>query len=329
MQMNRSINAIFEIKECTQFDALALETFRFQANHCEVYKTYLDLLGIHSSKVNNVSKIPFLPVELFKTHTVYCGVEPAQQIFTSSATTGMTPAKHHIAKISIYEESFTRSFRLFIGAPEHYSILALLPSYSERSDSSLIYMVNQLMLQSGDSDNRYFLYNHEDLFHHLISLRNRKKTTLLFGVTFALLDFLNHYTIDFPDLEIIETGGMKGRGKEFTRKVLHQIISQGFGTNHIYSEYGMAELLSQAYAKEGVLFMPPPWMAVFVRDMHDPFRFLANGQLGVINIIDLANRYSCSFIETQDMGIIHSNNCFEVTGRIPFSELRGCNLLLE
>jgi hypothetical protein len=189
-------------------------------------------------------------------------------------------------------------------------------------------MVEALMQQSGSFPNGFYLHNHAELLQQLTMLRGRRVRTLLFGVSFALLDFIENYTLDFPELEIIETGGMKGRGEEISRRELHARIGRGFGTRHIYSEYGMAEILSQAYSKEGGLFLTPPWMRIYVRDLYDPFRPLPNGQQGGINIIDLANRYSCSFIETQDMGIRHADNAFELLGRIPFSELRGCNLLL-
>jgi len=328
-QMPTPVHTIFDIKNGTQFERFALETFCFQANNCEVYKSYLDLLGVEPKHVTSVGEIPFLPIELFKTHTVYCGAHPAQHLFTSSATTGMAQAQHHIAHLSIYEESFTRAFRLFMDAPERYTILALLPSYAERQGSSLVYMVTQLMQQSGAPQNGFYLYNHAELFHHLITLRDQKKRTLLFGVAFALLDFIENYTIDFPDLEVVETGGMKGRGMELSRNDLHQKLKQGFGSRHIHSEYGMAELLSQAYAIEGSRFLTPPWMRVLVRDFHDPFRLLPHGEKGGINIIDLANRYSCAFIETHDMGTLYADNSFELHGRIPFSELRGCNLLLD
>jgi hypothetical protein len=241
----------------------------------------------------------------------------------------MVPAKHHVANTSVYEEGFSRTFCYFLDNPVNYTILALLPSYMERQGSSLLYMVDKLMQQSGAPENGFYLSNHAELYHQLIWLRNNEKRTLLFGVSFALLDFLQNHTIVFPNLEVIETGGMKGRGIELSRNELHQKLKQGFGTTHIHSEYGMAELLSQAYAIEGALFSTPPWMRVLIRDFHDPFRILPNGQRGGINIIDLANRYSCSFIETQDMGILHTNNSFELLGRIPLSELRGCNLMLE
>ena len=336
----------FDIETVAQFNALALETFHFQAQHSEVYRSYLRLIGKDPKEITSVGEIPFLPIELFKSHTVYCGTGFPQRTFLSSATTGTTPSKHPVADLSIYEESLTRAFRLFFGAPNRYTFLALLPTYLERQDSSLVYMVNNLMQQSGAQENGFYLYNHEELYRQLVKLRDAGKRTLLFGVAFALLDFVEHYTLDFPDLEVVETGGMKGRGAEITRAELHQKIGERLGTQNISSEYSMAELLSQAYTQGGELFATPPWMAVLIRDFHDPFRLLPHGQKGGINVIDLANRYSCSFVETQDMGISYETdtgsktstrnacvplvgNPFEILGRTPHSELRGCNLLLE
>lgn len=323
-------NKIFEIQNRDQFITFALETFRFQAQHCEVYRSYITLLGTNPKEVTSLSKIPFLPIELFKTHTVYCGAQPPQHLFLSSATTGLTPSFHHIALLELYQESFLRCFTHFFGSPEQYTILALLPSYLERPNSSLVYMVNHLMKRSGAKENRFYLNNHKELYHQLSTLNHQgKQRTLLFGLSFALLQFLEEYTLQFPDLDVVETGGMKGRAIEISRTQLHQQLREGFGTTHIHSEYGMAELLSQGYAKNGNLFTPPPWMAVLIRDFHDPFRYVPHKQKGGINIIDLANRYSCSFIETQDMGVSHTEQTFEILGRIPFSDLRGCNLLLE
>ena len=313
----------------SDFCRTALETFRFQAQKCEVYRSYLALLGIDPISVKTIREIPFLPVELFKTHTVYAGDLPPQHIFTSSATSGMQPAQHHVASLGLYEKSFFCCFRQFFGPPEQYTILALLPSYLERIGSSLVYMVNRLMEQSGAPDNGFYLYNHQQLYDRLCTLRTRQMPVILFGVSFALLNFTQTCNLSFPELHVIETGGMKGRNIEISRADLHQRLSQGFGTSHIHSEYGMAELLSQAYAIEGTRFTAPPHMQVVIRDLHDPFYLLPCGRKGGVNIIDLANRYSCSFIETQDMGVLHPDQTFEILGRIPFSELRGCNLLLD
>lgn len=311
------------------FCRTALDIFRFQSRQCKVYRSYLELLGVEPASVKEIRDIPFLPVEFFKTHTVYSSSLPPQHVFTSSATSGMQPAQHHVAKLGLYEKSFSRCFRQFFGTPEQYTILALLPAYLERSGSSLVYMVDRLMQQSGAPDNGFYLYNHQELYHRLCKLRTDQKPVILFGVSFALLDFLQTCSLSFPELQVIETGGMKGRGIELSRNELHQRLRQGFGSRHIHSEYGMAELLSQAYAIEGERFVAPPWMRVLIRDLHDPFYPLPCGQKGGVNLIDLANRYSCSFIETQDLGILHPDQSFEILGRIPFSELRGCNLLID
>ena len=319
---------IFDIRNTEDFARQAMKTFRFQATHCQIYADYLRLLQTDTDQVQAPEQIPHLPIELFKTHLVYCGLEAPEITFTSSATTGMVPAQHAVAYRALYEESFSRTFRQFMGAPSDYSLLALLPSYLERQGSSLVYMVDKLMQQARAPHSGYYLYNHEELHHKLILLREEGLPVLLIGVSFALLDFAESFPLDFPRLKIIETGGMKGRGQELSRTDLHRRLTQGFDTTQIYSEYGMAELLSQAYASEDGLFRTPPWMQVSIRDLHNPFRRLPPGRRGGINIIDLANRYSCAFIETQDLGIAHPNQSFEVLGRIPYSELRGCNMLL-
>ena len=319
---------IFNIHNPEDFARCTMETFHFQAAECQVYAKYLRLLQIDPTQVQAPEQIPHLPIELFKTHFVYSGPEAPEITFTSSATTGMVPAQHPVACLALYQESFSRTFRQYIGPPSEYSLLALLPSYLERQGSSLVYMVDNLMQQARPAHSGYYLYNHEALYQKLCLLREEGLPALLIGVSFALLDFVQDFTLDFPALKIIETGGMKGRGLELSRPDLHQRLSAGFGTTQIYSEYGMAELLSQAYALEDGLFRTPPWMQVSIRDVHNPFSILPPGQRGGINIIDLANRYSCAFIETQDLGIAHPDQSFEVLGRIPYSELRGCNMLL-
>ena len=323
-----SPDSIFTIHSPEDFAACALKTFRFQAAHCHVYADYLRLLQTDIDQIHSLEQIPHLPIELFKTHFVYCGPQKPEMVFTSSATTGMVPAQHPVASRKLYEESFSRTFRQFMGAPSDYNLLALLPSYLERQGSSLVYMVDKLMQQARKPHSGYYLYNHEELHHKLLLLQAQGQPCLLVGVSFALLDFAQACPLSFPELKIIETGGMKGRGQELSRLELHSRLTQGFGTTQIYSEYGMAELLSQAYAGEDGHFRTPPWMKISIRDLHNPFRSLPSGRRGGINIIDLANRYSCAFIETQDLGIAHPDQSFEVLGRIPYSELRGCNMLL-
>jgi len=376
-------NKIFEINSPDQFETVALEIFRFQAEHCEPYKRYLSLLGTDVGKVIGINDIPFFPIQFFKTENVICDrrgvcgthfnseritkseqnkkpdqntisdqiLAPYQSIntkevlpqktFTSSATTGMTPSRHPVADLSLYERSFSEGFRLQYGSPSDYAILALLPSYLEREGSSLVYMTENLMKQSANECNGYYLYNHTELYEMLCRLKDDGQKTILIGVSFALLDFVSGLKLDpalkmeFPDLIVVETGGMKGRGEELSREELHWRLKEGFGVDTIHSEYGMAELLSQAWSKGDGIFFTPPWMKVLIRDLNNPFRLLSDGERGEnnnkrggINIIDLANVYSCSFIETEDMGMTDPAGGFKIFGRIKNSELRGCNLLM-
>ncbi|HRR49814.1 MAG TPA: acyltransferase [Bacteroidales bacterium] len=319
---------IFLIKSEEEFDDLALEIFDYQSVHCPIYSQYIDLLGIDRQSIDDIEKIPFLPIEFFKSTKVYSVAEDPQKIFTSSATSGMVPSKHYVADLSIYEESLLKSFTLEYGDPSQYTFLALLPSYLEREGSSLIYMVDRLMGLSGKSANGFYLYNHSELFETLGKLRDKDEKSILFGVSFALLDFANEFTCYFPSLIIIETGGMKGRGRELPREIIHQRLQNSFGVEKVHSEYGMAELLSQAYSHGNGLFNTPPWMKILIRDFNNPFKLVQPEEVGGINVIDLANIGSCSFIETQDMGIKTAEDLFKITGRIKNSEIRGCNLLL-
>jgi hypothetical protein len=250
-------------------------------------------------------------------------------VFTSSGTSGMDVSKHFVADANIYKLSYTAGFRYFFGDISKYTVLALLPSYLERQGSSLITMVQGLIEDSGNPLSGFFLNNHNELFDTLQILRTNKNPTILIGVSFALLDFLEKFNIDFPELMVMETGGMKGRREEITRDELHNIICTGFGVDRVFSEYGMTELLSQAYSKGKGIYKTPPWMKVVIRDHKDPFRRVSNGVIGGVNIVDLANIYSCSFIETQDLGFIHSDGSFEITGRFDESDVRGCNLMVE
>ncbi|HCT94942.1 MAG: acyl transferase [Bacteroidetes bacterium GWE2_39_28] len=320
---------IFNISSREEYEKIALEIFRIQSEQCTPYKDFITLTGVNTSAVNSIEKIPFLPVSLFKSHSIICqGLEP-EIVFTSSATSGMIPSSHPVADLSIYKESFSKAFRLFWGEPSEYAILALLPSYLEREGSSLVYMVDNLIKESCNSDSGFYLYDFDTLYHKLVSLKERGVKTLLLGVSFALLEFIDQYQINFPQLIVMETGGMKGRGKEISRDQLHSALRSGFGVSKIASEYGMAELLSQAYSYGDGLFETPPWMEILIRDLSNPFRILNGHATGGINIIDLANLNSCSFIETQDMGKKETGNTFSISGRIQNSELRGCNLLLE
>lgn len=321
---------IFNIKSDRHFVETALEVFRYQYNHSPVYGEYVRLLGVDPPSVKRLEDIPFLPVSLFKSRRVFSDEFAKQEmIFTSSSTSGMTPSKHYVADLSIYRSSFLKGFSHFYGDPAQYVFLGLLPSYLEREGSSLIYMVEGLIKSSESQDGGFFLYDHQELENRLKRLKTEGKRAVLFGVSFALLDFAQNRSIDYEDLIVIETGGMKGRGVELTKEQIYMQLESCFNTHKIHSEYGMAELLSQAYALEREIYSTPPWMRVLIRDLNIPFKYLGEGAQGGINIIDLANLYSCSFIETQDMGRIKLPSNFSVEGRISFSELRGCNMLIE
>lgn len=319
------INQLFSIRNSAEFESAALEVFGFQAVSCPPYAEYVRLLGIKPQQVKTIREIPFLPVEIFKSHKVYCGGTEPQIVFTSSGTAGMVQSRHYVKNVSVYEQSFMEGFRYFYGAPDEYHIFALLPGYLEREGSSLIYMVERLIAQSGGGG--FFLYDIDSLMEKLQNVPVGQKT-LLIGVTFALLDFAENHTLDLSRAIVMETGGMKGRRKELSRGEVHEIVSRRFHAGRIHSEYGMCECLSQAYSSGNGLFSAPPWMKILVRDIHDPFEYVENGRTGAINIIDLANVHSCSFLQTQDAGVSYENETFGVLGRLDNSEIRGCNLLL-
>lgn len=323
---------IFDIKTEEDFRLASLETFIYQYENVEVYRKFVDYLNIDPTSVQQISDIPFLPIEMFKNHLVLDKNAKAEHYFQSSGTTQMNRSKHYIANFSLYEESIYKSFEQFIGKPEDFIFLGLLPNYSENPHSSLMYMIDFLMRKSDKKENGYFLYNHQDLLELLNTLHGRK--VLLFGVSFALLDFLdfcssNSQTLNVSDaLTIIETGGMKGRKEEMTKDELLNIFRAGFGTDKIYSEYSMTELLSQAYSLGRNIYKSPSWMRILIRNTEDPFSYVDAGKTGAINIIDLANRHSCSFIATQDLGKVEDGT-FQVLGRIDHSDIRGCSLLVS
>lgn len=324
------VDKIFSIKSNDEFNTVALDVFNYQYQNNILYKQYVDLLGFNPTELNLYSKIPFLPIEFFKTHTVTAqpSVEPAI-VFSSSGTTGQSTSKHSVVDLNIYENSFIKGFEHFYGAVTDYCVLALLPSYLEREGSSLIYMVNNLMELSQNPDSGYYLYDYDRLILKLDELKAQEQKTLLIGVSFALLDLAKSYRTDVgSNCIVMETGGMKGRGKELTRTELHTKLTEAFYTPTIHSEYGMTELLSQAYSKGNGIFACPPWMKVLVRDITDPLTPLAPNQQGGLNIIDLANLQSCSFIATADIGRVNADNSFEVLGRYDHSDVRGCNLLV-
>ena len=310
-----------------EFNEKSLEVFRFQAKFNAVYGKFLEHLRVEPNRISKVDDIPFLPIELFKSHKIVVGENhPNTLVFSSSGTSGMTPSKHFVAKPDLYHKSFLKAFERFYGSPEDYRILALLPSYLEREGSSLIYMVNSLIEKSKHRASGFFLDNRNKLRKLLSEPTDRK--TLLIGVSFALLDLVEEEPIDLKNTIVMETGGMKGRRKEITRKELHRTLCKGFGVEAIHSEYGMTELLSQAYSKGHAHFRCPPWMKILIRDAQDPFSKVSNGKSGGINVIDLANLYSCSFIATSDLGKLHQDGTFEVLGRMDYSDMRGCNLMV-
>ena len=329
------IKNIFNIKNQSDFLTSCLETFHYQYNNIEVYRKFVDYLKINPSEINAIEKIPFLPIEMFKNHLILDQNFKTENYFQSSGTTQIqTRSKHFIADFNWYEQSIERSFAQFIGKPEDFIFLGLLPNYSENQNSSLIYMVDYLMKKSGKPENGYFLYNHQELFNLIQELQNEDKKIILFGVSFALLDYLDFCKTQqllhskTQQLTIIETGGMKGRKEEMMKDELLKIFREGFNTDKIYSEYSMTELLSQAYSLGENLYDTPDWMRILLRNTEDPFSYVEDGKTGAINIIDLANIHSCSFIATQDLGKIGEGK-FQVLGRIDHSDIRGCSLLVS
>ncbi len=320
---------IFGISSEEQFRELSLEIFQYQAAENPVYKAYLNHLGILPSSVKILEEIPFLPLELFKKHRVVTGDRDHEVIFESSGTTGESTSKHYVIDLELYLRSFTSTFKLFYGDPSAFCILALLPAYLERQHSSLVYMANELIRLSRHQGSGFYLYDFKGLIHQLETLENEHQPTLLLGVSFALLDLADNFPLNLKNTIVMETGGMKGRREEMTRQELHERLCIGLKLGSIYSEYGMTELLSQAYSKEDGIFHSPPWMRVLIRDPYDPFSMMSRESSGGINIIDLANLYSCSFIATQDIGKITPDGGFEVLGRFDNSDIRGCNLMLE
>lgn len=320
---------IFSITNPGEFESLAMEIFRLQAKKCKVYSDFISNLGIQVSEILKTTDIPFLPVEFFKTHYICSDDSPAEMVFTSSGTTGTTQSRHPVIDLGLYQQSYLEAFKTFYGQIGNYAILALLPSYQEREGSSLIYMVDDLIRQSGHPKSGYFLNNHAELAETLNELKQTNTHTLLIGVTYALLDFAESHSVEFPELIVMETGGMKGKRREMIREELHELLCQGFGVPAIHSEYGMTELLSQAYSKGGGVFHCPQWMRVNIRDTNDPLETLKPGQTGGINVVDLANINSCSFIATQDLGRLHPDGSFEILGRFDNSDIRGCNLLVQ
>lgn len=322
-----STDTIFNIKNNAEFEALALDIFRFQFENNGVYRSFCDLLYKHPSDIKSLTEIPFLPIQFFKTHDVLSSRAKVEKIFTSSGTTGSTTSKHQVTNLSIYEESYLKGFAHFYGNIEDYVVLALLPSYLERDGSSLIYMVDDLIQKSKHPESGFYLNNLQDLAKTLNRLEAKGQKTLLIGVSFALLDLVEQFQFSLKHTIVMETGGMKGRRKEIIRQELHDVLKKGFGVSQIHSEYGMTELLSQAYSKGNGVFECAPWMKILTRDTEDALTVLPPNKTGGINIIDLANINSCAFIATQDLGKTSENNQFEIIGRFDNSDIRGCNLM--
>lgn len=318
---------IFKIQSENDFEAVALEVFRFQFENNTVYRSYCDLLYKHPADITKIVDIPFLPIEFFKSKKVVSTVNEPEMVFTSSGTTGSQVSKHFVTDLKVYEESFTRGFENFYGPVEDFVVLGLLPSYLEREGASLIYMVNHFIQKSNHPESGFYLNQWETLAEMLNTLDQYGKKVLLIGVSFALLDLVENHQFSLKNTIVMETGGMKGRRKELVRNELHEILKKGFGVSNIHSEYGMTELLSQAYSKGDGIFNCPPWMKVLTRDTEDPLSLVEN-QTGGINIIDLANVNSCSFIATQDLGKVSNYGSFEVLGRFDNSDIRGCNLMV-
>jgi phenylacetate-coenzyme A ligase PaaK-like adenylate-forming protein len=320
--------SIFDIKSEAAFTKKALEIFKFQFEENQVYRSFCDLLYKHPSDIQKIEDIPFLPIEFFKTHNIISSKKEIQQTFTSSGTTGSVVSQHHIVDLSLYEQSYQKSFTQHYGNIEDYTILALLPSYLERDGSSLVYMTNAMIQQSKHPKSGFYLDDLEALKQTLLKLEAIGQKTLLIGVSYALLDLIEFQQFELKHTIVMETGGMKGRRKELIKSELHTILKNGFGVNTIHSEYGMTELLSQAYSSGNGLFLTPAWMKVLIRDPEDALCSLPQGKSGGINIIDLANVNSCAFIATQDLGKIHNSGEFEVLGRFDQSDIRGCNLMV-
>ncbi|MCB0480453.1 MAG: acyl transferase [Flavobacteriales bacterium] len=322
-----SENDIFTVEGNKQFLRFSLEIFHYQKENNPVYSQYVSLLLGKDYTPQSLQEIPFLPISFFKTHRVKTGLFDHELSFSSSGTTGTTTSTHYVKSATIYHQSFVRGFERFFGHPSGFCFLGLLPSYLERDGSSLLYMVDQLMTISSHPSNGFYLNNHKQLAEVIKQLESKNQPTILFGVTFGLLDFFETHPIKLKNVKIIETGGMKGRRKELTRQEVHQFLSEQTGSQNIYSEYGMTELLSQAYSLKDGLFECPNWMRVMTRKTNDPLSIESHGKTGGINVIDLANLHSCSFIATQDLGKTNKNGQFEILGRFDNSDLRGCNLM--
>ncbi|MEN8818224.1 MAG: acyl transferase [Polaribacter sp.] len=321
-------NNIFNIQTPEDFRQVALTVFKHQFKNNKVYRSFCDLLYVHPSDVSALEEIPFLPIQFFKSKKVLSSLEEIKETFISSGTTGTQTSKHFVTDINLYRESYRKGFAHFYGNLEDYVVLALLPNYLERKGSSLVYMVEDFIQKTNNPESGFYLDNIEELVKKLIILDKKGQKTLLIGVSFALLDLVEMQQFNLKNTLIMETGGMKGRRKELVREELHQLLQDGFGVTEIHSEYGMTELLSQGYSNGNGIFETPPWMKVLTRDTEDALTIQKAGKTGGINVIDLANYNSCSFIATQDLGKVHKKGTFEIIGRFDNSDIRGCNLMV-
>lgn len=328
-QKKKLIEQLFKINNNAKFERLALQIFRYQVAHNKIYRSYIKALKIDIENISGINEIPFLPIQLFKNQEVMCGEFVPEMVFESSGTSGLNTSKHIISDLSIYQNSFIKSFNTFYGDIGKYCILGLLPSYLERNNSSLVYMVNELIKRSNFPQSGFYRDNYEALISVINSEKLNDQHIILIGVTYALLDIVENYQLNNPNLIVMETGGMKGKRRELTREELHQKLKKGFNAKSIHSEYGMTEILSQAYSQRDGIFFTPNWMQILIRDINDPFCIVEKGVSGGINIIDLANINSCSFIMTQDLGRQNNDGSFEVLGRFDSSDIRGCNLLVD
>ena len=317
---------IFKIKTIDDFESMAVKIFKYQFDNNKIYRSFCDLINKNPSDITNSNQIPFLPIKFFKSHTVLSSNQSIEKKFISSGTTNTNLSTHYITDLKLYESSFENSFKYFFGDIKEFTILALLPSYLENKNSSLIYMADKLIKKTNRKNSGFYLDNYIELKDKLIELKKEK--VILIGVTFALLNLIEKFNFKLPNLTIVETGGMKGRRKEMIRNELHTKLINGFGTNLICSEYGMTELLSQAYSTNNGIFQCPPWMKIHIREPQDALSFKKNGITGGVNVIDLANINSCSFIATEDLGKKNDENNFEILGRFDNSDIRGCNLLV-
>lgn len=323
------IEKIFDLKNENDFVETCLRVFYYQYNNSPVYRQFCDFLQKNPGNVTTLEAIPFMPVQFFKDHKIYAAENPEQAIFSSSGTTGSRPSLHFVSRLDLYEKAFIQSFSHFYNDPAEFAVFALLPSYLERGGSSLVYMADYLIRNSKVKESGFFLNNHADLIASLHKNLVENKKILLLGVTFALLDLAEKYNLDLSSCIVMETGGMKGRRVELLREEVHSKLKNSFNIKAIHSEYGMTELLSQSYSKGDGIFYSPPQMKILIREMNDPFSYTCYGKTGGVNIVDLANLFSCSFISTMDLGKSFLNGSFEILGRFDQSEMRGCNLMVQ